>query len=46
VGRRREQVAVGDSADGLERRHQAATRRHFAPEAPDFNLQIPDQIRV
>ena len=47
VGRWREQVAVADSADLAS---NTATKPelvgHFAAEAPDFNLAVPDQIRV
>ncbi len=46
VGRRRKQVAVGDSADRDEYGDEAGACRAFAPEAPDFNLLVPDQVRV
>ena len=47
VGRRRQQVAVAHSAAS---RANTATKPelvgHFAPESPDFNLAVPDQVRV
>jgi hypothetical protein len=44
VGRRSEQVAVGDSAAGDKRPTKPELVGHFAPEAPDFNLRFPTRF--
>jgi len=39
-------VAVGDSSDRANIATKPELVGHFAPEAPDFELSVPDQIRV
>ena len=46
VGRRREQMALAHSAHRRNTATKPELVGHFAPESPDFNLLVPDQIRV
>ena len=46
VGRRREQVAMGDSADCVEHGDQAGTGGPFRAGGAGLQLAVPDQIRV